>query len=154
MAAQFLSIPADTGELVVIPRAEYDALLAAASQAAEDAEDAADVAAYDAAKADPGGSQVHPPEISAYLLQGDSLIAAYRKHRGWTQIDLAQEVRVTQGYISDLEKRKRAGSPEVLLAIARALQVNPSALGVSTPNDGGDFEAIGLTPSYNAPPIR
>jgi hypothetical protein len=70
-------------EMVVIPKAEYDALLRLATEAAEDA---ADVAAYDAAMAeiaaDPDSRL--PVEISGLMLKGDRLIAAIRKWRGLT----------------------------------------------------------------------
>ena len=57
-------------ELVVLPRAEYEALVERADREAEDAED---VAIYDARKAElAAGGVVLPPEVSAAILQGDS----------------------------------------------------------------------------------
>jgi hypothetical protein len=60
-------------ELVVLSRAEYDALVAAAAAAEEEA---ADIAMYDARKADlvEGRSFVLPLEISAAVLRGDTLL--------------------------------------------------------------------------------
>ncbi len=55
-------------ELVVLPRAEYEALLERADR--ED-EDAADAAMYDARKASLiAGDAVLPPEVSAAILSG------------------------------------------------------------------------------------
>jgi hypothetical protein len=52
--------------LVVLPKAEYDRLVAIAEEAAEDA---ADLAAHLAAKADPEGSKLLSPEESAAVLR-------------------------------------------------------------------------------------
>ena len=57
-------------ELVVLPRAEYEALLGGANQVAEDAED---VAIYDARKAElDAGGIVLPEAVNAAMLRGDS----------------------------------------------------------------------------------
>ena len=57
-------------ELVVLPRAEYEALLERADHAAEDADD---IAIYDARKAElAAGGVVLPPEVSAAILRGES----------------------------------------------------------------------------------
>ena len=65
-------------ELVILPRMEYDALRAAA---AGHEEDAADAAIYDARKADLARSfdARLPPEVSAAMMRGDSLLKALRK---------------------------------------------------------------------------
>lgn len=57
-------------EMVVLPRAEYEALVERADRGAEDADD---VAIYDARKAElDAGGGVLPPEVSAAILRGDS----------------------------------------------------------------------------------
>jgi hypothetical protein len=56
-------------ELVVLPRAEYEALLERAGDAAEDADD---IAIYDARKAELAkGGVALPPEVSAAILRGE-----------------------------------------------------------------------------------
>ena len=109
-------------EMVVIPRAEYDALLAAAA-AETDAGD--DVAIYESRKADiaAGRDVVLPPEVSAYMLRGDSLLRATRRWRGISQSDLAEQVGLSQGYLSDLERGRRAGTPETLQALSDVLGI-------------------------------
>ena len=63
-------------ELVVLPRAEYEALLLRADSVDEDEDD---VALYDARKAElAGGGVLLPPEISAAILRGDSRLKAIR----------------------------------------------------------------------------
>src|SRR5579871_1998765 len=98
-------------ELVVLPRAEYEALVAAAR---DDDEDASDAAIYDARKTElAAGSDARlPVEVSRLILRGDSLLKALRKSRGVTQQDLARRTGLAQGYLSDIETRRKKGSPE------------------------------------------
>ena len=112
-------------ELVVLTRAEFDALIAAAAEAEEDA---ADVAIFDERMAAlaAGTDVVLPAEVSAFMLKGDSLLKALRKWRGMTQMELAFRTGVAQGYISDLEARRKPGTVETLAKIAAALEVDPS----------------------------
>jgi DNA-binding XRE family transcriptional regulator len=109
-------------ELVVLPRAEYDALVAAAAGREEDADD---VAIYDARKAElaRGVDARLPPEVSAAMLRGDSLLKALRKSKDMTQLHLAFKTNIAQGYISDIESGRRKGTVETLTAIANALDV-------------------------------
>jgi DNA-binding XRE family transcriptional regulator len=108
-------------ELVVLPRAEYEALLGSADH---DAEDADDVAIYDARKSElAAGGGVLPPEVSAAILRGDSRLKAIRKLKEKTQMYLAFKTGVGQGYLSDLENGRRTGTPETLAKLAEALEV-------------------------------
>lgn len=112
-------------ELVVLTRAEYDALVAAAAEAEEDAED---VMIYDACMADlqAGKTAILPVEVSALIMRGDSLLKALRKWRGVSQTELARRTGLGQGYLSDLEGRRRQGTPDTLEAIAKALSIDPA----------------------------
>ena len=107
-------------EMVVIPRREYERLIAAAHD-----EDADDVAIYDARKAELAGDPdaVLPASVSAAMLKGDSRFKALRRWRGLSQSALAAKAGVGQGYLSDIENRRRTGSPETLERLARALDV-------------------------------
>ena len=109
-------------ELVVLPRADYDRLVAMAAEAEEDL---ADVAAYDAAVAElaNGGASPLPAELSALLLKYKSRLAAARRWRGMTQADLAAKVGVGQGYLSDLETKRRKGLASTVERLAAALNV-------------------------------
>ena len=119
MKPQFITTPGGE-ELVVIPRADYDAMIAALSDAEEDA---VDVAIYDARKAEMarGANTALPVEVSAAMLRGASLLTALRKWRGLTQNDLANRLEISQGYLSDLESGRRKGASETLEALASAL---------------------------------
>jgi DNA-binding XRE family transcriptional regulator len=119
-APQIIRTPSGE-ELVVLPRAEYEALLERAEHEAEDAED---VAVYDARKAELGaGGAVLPPQVSAAILRGDSRLRAIRKWRGETQLHLNFKTGISQGYLSDLESGRRAGTPETIAKLAQALNV-------------------------------
>ena len=108
-------------ELVVIPRAEYEALRAAAG---ED-EDDESVAIYDARKAAlaSGCDTVLPEAISLLLLRGNSRLKAVRLWREMSQTELAEKAGIGQGYLSDMESGRRAGREDVLRKLARFLDV-------------------------------
>lgn len=115
-------IQAPGGELVVLTRAEFDALMA--RPAAVD-EDEADVALFAERMADLAGGRDErlPAEVSALMLGGDSLLRALRKWRGKTQADLSRATSLTQGYISEIESGSKAGTFNALWAVAKALDV-------------------------------
>jgi Helix-turn-helix domain len=114
-------------ELVVLTRAEFDALTAAV---AEQLEDADDVAVFDEhmAALQNGQDARLPAEVTAAMLSGDSLLRALRRWKGVTQADIAERTKLAQGYISDLETRRKTGTDETLRAIAAALEVDPAWL--------------------------
>lgn len=112
-------------EMVIIPRAEYEALVAATQDENRD-----DIAIYDARKAElganPGG--LLPRPVSEAMLKGDALLRALRRWRDMTQSALAEKADVGQGYVSDLERGRRVGAPETLRRLALALNVPPEWL--------------------------
>lgn len=132
-------------ELVVLTRSEYDALTGAAADALEDA---ADVAMFDERMAalNAGAGARLPPEVSAYMLRGDSLLRALRRWRELTQIDVATRTGLTQGYISDLESGRKAGTPDTLLAIAKALDVDPLWLSAESSGPNDNYAEARLAP--------
>jgi hypothetical protein len=107
-------------ELVVLPRAEYEALV----ERADYDEDADDLAIYDARKAELAeGDMALPPAVSAAILKGESRLRAIRSWRDQTQLYLSHKTGIGQGYLSDLESGRRAGTPETLAKLAKALDV-------------------------------
>ena len=117
---QIIRTPAGE-ELVVLTRAEYDALLERADHAAEDADD---VAIYDARKAElAAGGVVLPRAVSAAMLRGESRLKAIRTWRDATQLHLSAVTGIGQGYLSDLENGRRTGTPETIAKLAEALNV-------------------------------
>lgn len=116
----------DGTELVVITRDEYDRLLDAGGD-----EDARDARLADAARAE---SEVrYPAPVMDALLAGDTPVAAWRKHRGMSQADLAAKTGMTQAGVSRLETRRdgRAtplGRMATRRSLASALDVPVAAL--------------------------
>ena len=108
-------------ELVVLTKAEYEALL---QGFVGDDEDAEDIAIYDARKADlKGGGEVLPTEVGIAILRGDSRLKAIRNWRDVTQMEIATKTSIGQGYLSDLESGRRKGTPETLKLLAEFLDV-------------------------------
>lgn len=109
-------------ELVVLPRADYDALLDRLDEAAEDEDD---VAIYDARRAAlaAGTESFLPVEVSAAILQGASLLKAIRLWRGVSQKYICASTGLGQGYLSDLENRRRSGTAETIEKLALALNI-------------------------------
>ncbi len=122
MKPQFIITPAGD-ELAVIPRAEYEDLVARAASAehdGEDDEDAADIAVYDRRKAElAGDAAVLPPKVSHLMLRGASLPRAIRKWKGLSQQAVAAKIGTAQGFISDLESGRRRTAANTVDALAK-----------------------------------
>ncbi|WP_020178856.1 helix-turn-helix transcriptional regulator [Methylopila sp. M107] len=120
MNAQTFTTPSGE-EMVILSRADYDALLARIEEAEEDA---ADVAAYDAAKAADDGRRhaVSPDEVRGHYLR------MRRKTVGLTQAELAAQTSLTQGYVSDLEAGRRRPSADAFARIANVLAIQGDEL--------------------------
>lgn len=116
---QFIKTP-NGDDLVVLTKADYEELIRIAEEAAEDA---ADVAAYDAAKAASANAKPVPREVSRLVQKGDTILKAVRIWRDIGQVKLADDIGSSQGFISDLENRRRKLTPEVAEKLAVALDV-------------------------------
>lgn len=105
-------------DMVTIPRAEYDRLLAAA-------EDLADLGAYDRAKAAlaQGKDELVPAEYANRLLSGESPLRVYRELRGLTQAVLASNAGVSRVTVAEIETGRKQGSVSTLRRLADALNV-------------------------------
>jgi ribosome-binding protein aMBF1 (putative translation factor) len=114
-------------ELIVLTRAEFDALIAAVADQLEDADDVAVLDERMAALQNGQDARL-PAEVTAAMLSGDSLIRALRRWKGLTQTDLAERTKLAQGYISDLENHRKSGTNETLHAVAAALGIDPAWL--------------------------
>lgn len=119
MDVQFFKTPSGE-EMVVLSKADYEALVRIAEEAAEDA---ADVAAFDAAMAAPNGLEQLPFEVSQHILKGTGLLKALRLWRDVGQVKLADDIGTSQGFISDLESGRRKMTEEVASKLATALDI-------------------------------
>jgi DNA-binding XRE family transcriptional regulator len=119
MGVQFIKSPSGD-EMAVLPREEYEALILAVEEAAEDA---ADVAAYDAAMADPLGSQPLPADLSQLILQRNGLLKSIRLWRKLELADVAEAIGVAPDVISDLEINRTKVTGDLAQKLAKALDV-------------------------------
>ena len=109
-------------EMVIISRAEYDALIEAAADAAEDAADA-EIYAERKAALERGDDAALPAEVSAEVLKGASVLKAIRKWRGKNQTEIAEAVGIAQSYLSALESGSRRLTGDLVPKFADALGV-------------------------------
>ncbi|EJW10178.1 transcriptional regulator, XRE family [Rhodovulum sp. PH10] len=119
MKVRFETTP--EGEMAIVPRAEYERLIALAAEAEEDAGTARLV--DDALREIAAGAPLFPLAVANALADGENPIRVLRKFRGLTQAELAAASEIGQGYLSDLEGGKRKGPLELHQKIARALGV-------------------------------
>ncbi len=61
--------------------------------------------------------------VSAAMLAGDGLLQAIRRWPGVPQVELTARTGVRQGYLSNLENRRRVGTAETMKKLAAALDV-------------------------------
>jgi DNA-binding XRE family transcriptional regulator len=116
-------IHTDGEDLVLIPRRDYEALLArAGDEASEDAATARIIAAT-GAKIARGEDVALPAAVWAAIESGEHPVRAIRRYRGLTQLDVAKRAGLRQGYIADIEAGRKTGSAASLKAIAAALDV-------------------------------
>jgi len=65
-------------------------------------------------------------------------VAALRKERGYTQVELADQLGTTQAIVSDYERGKLRPHPEMIVRLAKALRVSTDEmLGVKPPSQNG-----------------
>jgi ribosome-binding protein aMBF1 (putative translation factor) len=109
------------GEVAILPRKDYEALVAKAAEADEDAATARLVVR--ARKEIAGGGPLIPLDVVNRIADGENPIRVLREWRDVTQLYLAHRTNIGQGYISDLENGRRKGTTAALKEIARVLEV-------------------------------
>jgi ribosome-binding protein aMBF1 (putative translation factor) len=109
------------GEVAILPREEYEALVAKAAQADEDAGTARVVAKARSEIA--AGTPLLPKHVVDRLANGESAIRVLREWRDVTQLHLSFKTGLSQGYISDVETGRRKGTASALRRIADVLKV-------------------------------
>ncbi len=119
MTVRFKQTP--RGEVAILPRAEYDALVAKANELEEDKGTARLVAR--ARKEVAAGAPVFPMAVADRVADGENAIRVLREWRKMTQAQLSKLSGLGQGYISDLEKGRRRGTADALSRVAAALKV-------------------------------
>lgn len=109
------------GEVAILPRKEYEALVARAAEADENMGTARLVAR--ARKEVSAGDPLLPKEVVDRLANGENAVRVFREWRDVTQMYLSFKTNLSQGYISDIENGRRIGTPAALRQIADVLKV-------------------------------
>ena len=109
------------GEVAILPRKDYEALVAKAAEVDEDVGTARLVARGRAEVA--SGAAFLPKPVVDRLANGENPVRVLREWRDVTQLHLSFKTNLSQGYLSDVENRRRRGTAAALRLIADALKV-------------------------------
>ena len=105
-------------KMAMLPVADYQKLLDAA-------EDKADIlAAMVAEQRRAEGEEYLPAEMLDRIMNGESALRLWRKHRGMTMDQLGPLCGVSPAFLSMLERGKRDASQKTWRALANALNVS------------------------------
>src|ERR1700737_3790469 len=118
---QFIHTP-DGGDLAVLPRIDYDRLVARAAEAQEDAA-ASRIVRSSTRAIKEGREVVLPKAVADRLANGDNAVRVIREWRGMIQGELAVAAGISQNYLSEIETGRRKGPAGLQKKFARALGV-------------------------------
>jgi DNA-binding XRE family transcriptional regulator len=118
---QFIHTP-DGGDLAVLPRVDYDRLIALATEAQEDAA-ASRIVRSSMRAVREGREVVLPKAVADRLANGENPVRVIREWRDLIQGELAVSVGISQNYLSEIETGRRKGPAELQKKFARALGV-------------------------------
>ena len=109
---------AEDGATVLLRRADYEALV-------REAEDAADVVQIREAEARvaAGEDEYVPIELTRRLMAGAVPVRVWREHRGLSARALAGRAGISAAYLSQIETGRKPGSFDAMARLARALGV-------------------------------
>jgi len=119
MGIQTITTPAGE-EMVIMPRAEYESLLADRDDAFEDG---ADAAAFAAAQAALQPGDILPASVSAGILAGQGLVSAFRRWRGVDLAELAVAAGIDSKLLTEIEAGERLLSRDHSARITEALDL-------------------------------
>jgi ribosome-binding protein aMBF1 (putative translation factor) len=110
-------------EMVVVSRADYEALRAAADEALDDAEDLA-IAHSRWEEWNASGRLVTPPDVAQSILEGHHILAAFRTHRGLSIDELARRAGIDPSLIRSIEDRETDGDAETMSRLSDGLAID------------------------------
>ena len=113
MGVRFQKTP--RGEVAILPRKDYEILVAKASEADEDAGTVRIVAR--ARKEIAAGGPLLPKEMVDRMANGENPVRVLREWRDVTQMHLSFRTNLSQGYISDIENGRRTGTTRAACGI-------------------------------------
>ena len=109
---------AEDGDTVLLRRADYEALV----QEAENAADAVQIREAEA-RVEAGEDEYVPIEVTRRLMAGEVPVRVWREHRGLSARPLAGRAGISAAYLSQIETGKKPGSFDAMARLARALGV-------------------------------
>jgi DNA-binding XRE family transcriptional regulator len=109
---------AEDSATVLLRRADYEALL----REAEDAADAAQIREAEA-RIEAGEDEYVPIEVTRRLMTGEVPVRVWREYRGLSARTLAGRAGISTAYLSQIETGKKPGSFDAMAKLARALSV-------------------------------
>ena len=119
MTVRFQKTP--QGEVAILPRKDYEALIVKAAEADEDTGTARVIAR--ARNEIAGGGPLLPKEVVDRIANGGNPVRVLREWRDITQMYLSFKTNLSQGHISDIENGRRTGTATALRLIANVLKV-------------------------------
>jgi DNA-binding Xre family transcriptional regulator len=110
---------AESGDTVLLRRADFEALM-------REAADAADPAQIREAEArvEAGEDEYVPIDLTKRLMAGEVPVRVWREHRGLSARALASRAGISAAYLSQIETGKKPGSFDAMSKLARALEVD------------------------------
>ena len=118
---QFIRTPGGD-DLAVMPRGEYDRLVALAAETQEDTR-ASRIVRNSLRALKEGREVVLPKTVADRLANGENAVRVIREWRDLIQGELAIAVGISQNYLSEIETGRRKGPAELQKKFARALGV-------------------------------
>jgi DNA-binding XRE family transcriptional regulator len=109
---------AEDGATVLLRRADYEALV----RGAEDAADAAQIGDAEARVA-AGEDEYVPVALTKRLMAGEAPVRVWREYRRLSARALGRRAGISAGYLSQIETGKKPGSFDAMGKLARALGV-------------------------------
>src|SRR5260370_20130924 len=109
-------------DLAVLPRNEYDRLVALAAETQEDA-GASRIVRNSMRALKEGREVVLPKAVADRLANGENAVRVIREWRDMIQGELAVSVGISQNYLSEIETGRRKGPAELQKKFARPLGV-------------------------------
>ena len=109
------------GEVAILPRKDYEALVTKAAEASEDEGTARLVERARIEVA--AGAPLLPKLYVDRLAEGENPVRILREWRDMTQLHLSFKTGLSRGYLSDVETGRRKGTAAALRRIADVLKV-------------------------------
>ena len=109
---------AEDGATVLLRRADYEALV----REAEDAADAQQVRDAEA-RVEAGEDEYIPATLTKRLMDREIPVRVWRQHRGLSARALAKQAGLSPSYLCQIETGKKPGSFDAMTKLARALDV-------------------------------